>query len=100
MNFFNARVPDAVRHPSCCSAEPGPTLADGAMGPGSAAHRKSAALRPGTERVARSEAHFLSSFPHPLIARLPSRLMVNQAEARIASVAFVAWGGVRVAYSV
>src|SRR3954451_23669362 len=39
------RVPDAVRHPSCRSAEPGPRLSK--LGPGSAAHRfaKSYALR-------------------------------------------------------
>src|SRR5882724_12017883 len=44
------RVPDAVQRSSRCAAEPGPTCTLNFMGPGSAAHRLRAALRPGHER--------------------------------------------------
>src|SRR6202035_3829436 len=41
-----------------------------------------------------------SAFRRPLIARLPSRIMVTRAEADIVSGGFVASGGVSVAYRV
>jgi hypothetical protein len=58
MHEHRPRVPDAVRHSSCRSAEPGSTLTflSCNMGPGSAAHhaakRRRAALRPGHKALA------------------------------------------------
>src|ERR1700738_877243 len=95
------RVPDAVQRLFSDALRPGPSLTQ-MHGPrlSSALLTRCAASGARTPNKSLTPALFFLTTLPALIARLPSRSKVNSPGAQLAAAAFVAWGGVSVAYRV